>query len=67
MSRKAKIKSYKETLEDQGHGLLIVDLLRLHRIFSFRRYKIDLAGFVAAWIFVFIILLLTVWFTKLGG
>jgi Na+/proline symporter len=36
------------SLEEQGHGLLLVDLLSLHRTFSFRRYRVDLLGFLAA-------------------
>lgn len=35
--------------EAAGEGLLIVDLLQLHRTFSFRRYRKDVMGFAAAW------------------
>jgi Na+/proline symporter len=35
-------------LEDQGHSLLVVDLLSLARRFSFRRYRVDILGFAAA-------------------
>lgn len=57
----------RESLEERGHSLLIVDLLRLPSKFSFKRYRIDLIGFIAAWILVFFILLLTIWLAKFGG
>lgn len=36
-------------LEDEGHASLLRDFLKLHRTFSYRRYRIDIVGFVAAW------------------
>ncbi len=39
-------------LEEQGHASLLRDLLSLHRTFRYRRYRIDLLGFVAAWLLV---------------
>jgi hypothetical protein len=40
------------SLEENGHALLIRDLPVLWRRFSFRRYRIDLLGFLAAWLIV---------------
>ena len=40
------------SLEEDGHSLLIVDLLSLHKKFSFKRYRIDLIGFLWAALFV---------------
>lgn len=57
----------KEPLEEQGHSLLIVDLLSLPKKYSFKRYRIDIVGFAAAWLFVFVILFLTIWLAKIGG
>jgi hypothetical protein len=65
--RSKKGKQIEESLEEQGHSLLIVDLLNLPKKFSFKRYRIDIVGFAAAWIFVFIILYLTIWFARIGG
>jgi hypothetical protein len=39
-------------LEENGHASLVRDALRLHRTFSWRRYWIDLLGFLAAWLLV---------------
>jgi hypothetical protein len=36
-------------VEDDGLALVLRDLLRLHRTFSYRRYRIDILGFLAAW------------------
>jgi len=36
-------------LEADGHGLLVVDLLRLPTTFSVRRYALDVKGFGASW------------------
>lgn len=44
-----------EPLEEQGHSLLVVDLLSLYKKFTFRRYSIDLKGFGLAMLFVVII------------
>ncbi len=35
-------------LKEQGHSLLLVDLLSLHKKFTFKRYRIDLVGFIFA-------------------
>ncbi len=50
-----KVKDKDKSLEEQGHGLLLVDLLSLRKKFSFERYKIDIIGFIAA---LFMILLI---------
>ena len=39
-------------LEENGHALLIRDLLKLHRVFKYHRYRIDILGFLAAWLLV---------------
>jgi hypothetical protein len=54
-------------MEEEGYSLLLVDLLRLPRRFNFRRYRIDLLGFMAAWIWVALILALGYWITRIGG
>ena len=56
-----------ESLLEKGHSLLIVDLLELHKKFSFKRYRVDLIGFGIAWVIVAIILLLTVWLAQIGA
>ncbi|MBK8316364.1 MAG: hypothetical protein IPL01_21035 [Acidobacteria bacterium] len=57
----------KSRLEEEGHSLLIVDLLRLPKNFSYRRYRLDLIGFGAAWLWVVMLLLLGYWLTRIGG
>ena len=44
--------------EANGEGLLWVDLLSLPKTFSWRRYRVDLLGFVAAIGFVVLLMLL---------
>jgi Na+/proline symporter len=41
-----------ESLEENGHSLLLVDLLSLHRKFSFKKYRVDIVGFMWALLFV---------------
>jgi Na+/proline symporter len=55
-----------ESLEDKGHGLLIVDLLSLKSKFSFKKYKIDIYGFGFAVLFVIAILLFGILTSNLG-
>lgn len=43
--------------EANGEGLLWVDLLRLTKTFSWRRYRIDLIGLLAASCFVALLML----------
>lgn len=54
-------------LEEDGHSLLIVDLLRLPRTFSFKRYRLDVIGFLLAWLWVVLLLALGYWITKIGA
>jgi hypothetical protein len=54
-------------LEEEGHSLLIVDLLRLWRTFSYRRYRLDVIGFLLAWLWVVILLALGYWVTRIGA
>jgi len=54
-------------LEEEGQSLLIVDLLRLPRIFSYRRYRLDVLGFLAAWLWVALLLALGYWLTMIGA
>jgi hypothetical protein len=54
-------------LEEEGHSLLIVDLLRLPRTFSYRRYRLDVIGFLLAWLWVVLLLALGYWITRIGA
>jgi hypothetical protein len=54
-------------LEEDGHSLMIVDLLRLPRRFSYRRYRLDILGFLAAWLWVALLLMLGYWLTRIGA
>jgi hypothetical protein len=54
-------------LEEDGHSLMIVDLLRLPRTFSYRRYRLDILGFLAAWLWVALLLILGYWLTRIGA
>jgi hypothetical protein len=54
-------------LEEEGHSLLIVDLLRLARTFSYRRYRLDVIGFSLAWLWVVLLLALGYWITRIGA
>jgi len=54
-------------LAEEGHSLLIVDLLQLPRRFSWKRYRLDLIGFLLAWLWVILLLLLGYWVTQLGA
>ena len=38
--------------EENGQALLLRDLLKLRRTFTYRRYSVDVAGFVLAWVMV---------------
>ena len=42
----------KESLEENGHSLLLVDLLSLNKKFTFKRYRQDIIGFAWASLFV---------------
>lgn len=54
-------------LEEEGHSLLIVDLLKLPGRLSYRRYRLDLIGFGLAWLWVALLLLLGYWITLIGA
>ena len=54
-------------MEEAGHALLIVDLLRLPRTFSYRRYRLDVLGFLLGWLWVVLLLLLGWWITRIGA
>jgi hypothetical protein len=54
-------------MEEEGHSLLIVDLLRLARTFSYRRYRLDVIGFLLAWLWVALLLALGYWITRIGS
>jgi hypothetical protein len=54
-------------LEEEGHSLLIVDLLRLAQTFSYRRYRLDVIGFLLAWLWVVLLLALGYWITRIGA
>ena len=42
-----------KTHEDQnGQASLLRDLLKLRSTFTFRRYRVDVVGFLVAWLFV---------------
>lgn len=55
-----------KSLEEQGHSLLLVDLLSLHKTFTFKRYRIDLLGFLAATAMILAIIGLAVLLSHLG-
>lgn len=54
------------SLEENGHSLLLVDLLSLKSKFSLKRYKVDLIGFGLAVIFVIAILLFGIFVSRIG-
>lgn len=54
-------------MEEEGHALLIVDLLRLPQRFNYRRYRLDVIGFLLAWLWVVLLLALGYWITRIGA
>lgn len=54
-------------MEEDGHALLIVDLLRLPSRFSYKRYRLDVLGFLLAWLWVVLLLLLGWWVARIGA
>jgi hypothetical protein len=50
--------------EGDGLWLLLRDLLQLHRTFSYRRYRIDVLGFLAAWALVAAMIAFYFWLSK---
>ncbi len=55
-----------ESLEDQGHSLLVVDFLSLYKKFTFKKYRVDIKGFGLAMIFVLIIFVIGLLTASLG-
>jgi len=53
-------------LEENGHASLIRDALKLHRTFSWKRYRIDLQGFLAAWLLVALFIAFYCWMAQWG-
>lgn len=53
-------------LENDGHASLVRDVLRLHRTFAWRRYRIDLLGFIAAWLVVLLLVGFYCWMAQWG-
>ena len=54
-------------MEENGHALLLVDLLRLPRTFTYRRYRLDVLGFLLAWLWVILLLALGYWIARIGS
>jgi Na+/proline symporter len=61
-----KVKDRSKSLEEQGHGLLLVDLLSLPKKFNFEKYKIDIIGFTAASIMILLIFALGLLSARIG-
>jgi hypothetical protein len=55
------------SLEESGHSLLLVDLLSLHKTFSFSKYRVDVTGFIAALLIVLSIIGFGVVLSGIGG
>ena len=55
------------SLEDRGHASLLRDLLQLRRTFNFRRYRIDVVGFLAAWLLVAVMIGFYFWMSRWGA
>ncbi len=54
-------------LEEQGHSLLLVDLAKLRKKFSFRRYRVDILGFCAATLLILAIIAGGILLSGFGG
>jgi hypothetical protein len=54
-------------LDEQGHGSLLRDLLRLSRTFSLRRYRVDLIGFALAWLLAISMIGFYFWMSRWGA
>lgn len=63
---KIKKEDRKTSLEEEGHSLMIVDLLNLTKKFSFKKYKIDIYGFAAAVLLVIFIIGIGLFTASLG-
>ena len=51
-------------LEENGQASLLRDLLKLPRTFTFKRYRIDVLGFIAAWVAVAAFIAFYYWLSK---
>ena len=60
------LKKTEESLEDQGHSLLVVDFLLLYKKFKFKKYRVDIKGFGLAMLFVLIIFVIGLLAASLG-
>ena len=49
------------SLEQNGHASILRDLLKLVRTYSFRRYRVDVVGFLLAWLLVFVFIAFYWW------
>lgn len=47
--------------EENGQASILRDLLKLYSTFSYRRYRIDVEGFLLAWVFVFLFIAFYCW------
>lgn len=63
----ASVKDPTKSLEEQGHSLLLVDLLSLPKKFSFKRYRVDVVGFLAAAMMILAIIGLAIFLSSLGA
>jgi len=54
-------------LEEQGHGLLLVDIQQFPRKFSFRRYRIDILGFCVATLLILCIIAAGIVLSRVGS
>ena len=62
-----EIKSGGESADSKHTDLLLLDLLHPDWKNFFSRYKVDLVGFCAAWVFVVIIFGITIILTRIGS
>lgn len=51
-------------LEENGHASLLRDLLKLYKTFTYRRYRIDVLGFVLAWLAVGAFIVFYYWLSQ---
>jgi hypothetical protein len=54
------------SLEEDGHASLVRDFLKLYRTFSWKRYRIDLLGYLAAWLLVSLFIAFYCWMAPWG-
>jgi hypothetical protein len=47
--------------KNTGEASLIVDLLQIHKLFSWRLYRVDLLGFLVAWAMVAAFIVFYLW------